>query len=91
MMQVKKYIVLFFSQCLVQFLRHCFLNCLVEVRIVEQHCKGVVVVKETLGHNVAELIREQRPHEHFGTVVFGIFPELLDLGILHKHLMAIKR
>ena len=78
---------LFFSQCLVQFLGHCFLNFLIEIRVVKQFRKGVVVIKETLGHNIAELIREQRPHEHFGTVVLGIFSELLNLRVPHEHLI----
>ena len=83
----EKNIVLFFSQCLVQFLGHCFLNFLIEIRVVKQFRKGVVVIKETLGHNIAELIREQRPHEHFGTVVLGIFSELLNLRVPHEHLI----
>ena len=86
-MAVNGCIALFFSQRLIQFLRHCFLNLLIEVWVIKQFGKGVVIIKETLGHNVAELIRKQRSHEHFGAVVLGIFSELLDLGILHEHLV----
>ena len=83
-----------FSQCLIQFLGHCFLNLLIEIRVIEQLGKRLVVVKKTLGHDVTELVREQRTHEHFGTddmmnfvmkskrsraVLFGVFSLL---GIL---------
>ena len=77
----------FFSQCLIQFRSHCILNFLVEIRVIEQLCKGFAVVGETLGHDVAELIREQRLYEHFGTVVLGIFSELFNLGVFHEHLV----
>ena len=40
-----------------------------------------------MGHDVTELVREQRTHEHFGTVVLGIFAELFDLRVLHEHLI----
>ena len=74
-------------QSLIQFRRHGILHFLVEVRVIEQLGEGIVVIKEALGHDVLELVREQRLHKHLRAVVLGILLKLLHVGILHKHLV----
>ena len=60
---------------------------MVELRVIEQLCKGIIIVKEALRHYIAEFIWEQRLHKHLGAVVLGVFFEFLDIRILHKHLV----
>ena len=74
-------------QSLIQFRRHGILHFLVEVRVIEQLGEGIVVIKEALGHDILELVREQRLHKHLRAVVLGILLKLLHVGILHKHLV----
>ena len=50
---------------------------LIEVRVIKQLGKGLVVVQEALGNNVFELIGEQRLYKHFSTVVLSKLLELL--------------
>ena len=64
-------------QSLIQFRCHGVLHFLVEVRVVEQLGEGIIVIKEALGHDVLELVREQRLHKHLRAVVLGILLELL--------------
>ena len=76
-----------FPQCLIQFLRHSVLNPLIELRIIEQLCKGIVVVKETLSHDISDSIWEQGLYKHLSAIVPGILSELFYLRVFHEHLI----
>ena len=78
---------LFFSQALIKLSRHGIHNILIEIRIVKELLERVVVLKEEACNNILELIREQRVHEHLRIVVLRILSELLDIRVVHKHLV----
>lgn len=63
------------------------MHSLIKFRVIEEFCKGIVVVEEALRYDITELIWEQGLHKHLCTVVLGVFFELLDLTVLHEHLV----
>ena len=78
---------LFFPQCPIQLLRHCLLHLLIEIRIVEQFGEGIVVIQETLGHNIPELVWKQGLHKHLCAVILCIIAKFFDISVLHEHLV----